>query len=475
MEPDISLEVLNMSLSKKLTLSFIFSIIISIFIISFISNTMINNKFDVYLIEEQNKKFEKIRNDINDLFIKKGDNLTSNDISNYASMEGIYIEIKDPQNNMICHSNNSNKLHKGMMGNMMRRHHRMMNPNFNNIGNYVEKTFSLLDENKVIGTLVIGYIDNSHLTESAMIFKDTLSTSFFISGIITIILGFIVSVFLSKGLANPLVNITNTANQIRNGNLESRSTVKTNTKEIFQLSHSINCLAETLEKQENLRKRYALDIAHELRTPLTTLKSHVEAMLDGIWEPNDEHLIILMGEIDRLTKLVEDLKNTFKTLEGQLNVKKTKFNISTELKNIVSGFEPLFNQKNYILESSIEEDVEIFMDKDRLKQIMYNLLSNAMKYLKDNGKVFVTLNKEKNNIKITVKDNGTGIKKEDLPFVFDRFYRADISRNKETGGTGLGLSITKSLVETHGGSITVDSEFGKGTKFTIFMPITLLK
>lgn len=475
MEPDISLEVPNMSLSKKLTLSFVFSIIISIFIISFISNTMINNKFDIYLIEEQNKKFEKIRNDINSLFIEKGDNLRNQDISNYASMEGIYIEIKDSENNMVCHSNNSNKLRKGMMGNMM-RHHRMMNQNFNkNVGNYVEKTFPLLSKDEAIGTLVIGYIDNSHLTESALIFKDTLSISFFISGIITISLGFIISVFLSKELTNPLVNITNTANQMRNGNLESRSTVKTNTKEIFELSHSINYLAETLEKQEDLRKRYASDIAHELRTPLTTLKSHVEAMVDGVWEPNYEHLAILMEEIDRLTKLVEDLKNTFKTLEAQLNVKKTKFNISTELKNIISEFEPLFNQKNYILESSIEEDVEIFMDKDRLKQIMYNLLSNAMKYLKDNGKVFVTLNKEKNNIKITVKDNGTGIKKEDLPFVFDRFYRADISRNKKTGGTGLGLSITKSLVEAHGGSITVDSEFNKETKFTILIPITLLK
>ena len=464
-----------MSLSKKLTLSFVFSILISIFIISFISNTMINNKFDNYLIEEQNKKFEKIRHDINDLFIKKGQNLSSEDISNYASMEGIYIEIKDSNNDMVCHSNNHNSLHRGMMGNMMRRHHRMMNPNFNNgEGNYIEKTFSLLDENQVIGTLVIGYIDNSHLTESAVIFKDTLSTSFFISGIITIILGFISSMFLSKGLTNPLVNITNTANQMRNGNLESRSTVKTNTKEIFQLSRSINYLAETLEKQEDLRKRYASDIAHELRTPLTTLKSHVEAMVDGVWEPNDEHLTILMEEIDRLTKLVEDLKNTFKISEGQLNLNKTNFNISNEIKSIVSGFQPLFSKKNYILESSIEEDIKVLMDKDKLKQIMYNLLSNAIKYLDDDGKVMVSLINEGKHVKIMVEDNGTGIKEKDLPFIFERFYRVDASRNKKTGGTGLRLSITKTLVEAHEGSIHVESKLGKGTKFTILLPTYII-
>ena len=458
-----------MSLSKKLTLNFIFSILLSILIISFISNTMINNKFDTYLMEEQNKRFETIKNDINSLFLEKGNSIMSKDISSYAASEGIYIEIKDRENNIICHSNKNNILNQGMMGKKMRRHGKMINPSIKKArGNYVEKSFSLINNNnEIIGTLIIGYIDNAYLTESALIFKDTLDKSFIISGIMTIALGFIISILLSKGLTNPLISITNTANQMRKGNLESRSTIKSNTKEIMELSHSINYLAETLEKQEHLRKRYATDISHELRTPLTTLKSHVEAMLDGIWEPNDEHLNILMIEIDRLTKLVEDLKNTFKTLEGQLNVNKTKFNLSHEMINILAAFKPMFEKENYLLEYSIEEDIEISMDRNRLKQIMYNLLSNALKYLNQGGKVFVALIKEKNNIKITIEDNGTGIKEEDLPFVFERFYRSDISRNKETGGTGLGLSITKALVEAHGGSIDVESKFGKGTRFTI--------
>lgn len=461
-----------MSLSKKLTLSFVFSIIISIFIISFISNIMINNRFDTYLIEEQNIKFDKIYSEINELFLKKGGNLKYEDIANYASIEGIYIEIKDINSDIICHSNN--KPHRRMMGNMMRHHHRMMNPNsYIDNGNYVEKNFTLLDDNKVIGTLIIGYIDNSHLTESAAIFKGTLSKSLFVSGIITIILGFIISVFLSKGLTSPIVDITNTANQMRRGNLESRSIVKTNVKEISQLSYSINYLAETLKNQEDLRKRYALDISHELRTPLTTLKAHLEAMIDGVWDINHEHLNILIKEIDGLTKLVEDLKNTFKDLEGQLNINKTYFNISNELENIVSEFKPLFNKNNYLLESSIEENIEILMDKSRLKQIMYNLLSNTLKYLDANGKVIVNLVRRDKYIQITVKDNGTGIRKEDLPFIFERFYKGDVSRNRETGGTGLGLSIVKALVEAHGGSVSAESELGKGTKFTILLPIEI--
>ncbi|HSH35948.1 histidine kinase dimerization/phospho-acceptor domain-containing protein, partial [Schnuerera sp.] len=352
-----------MSLSKKLTFSFIFAILVSIFIISFISNVMINKKFDSYLIEERNTKFENIRHNINQLFLEEGNNLTHKDISNYASLEGINIEIRDHNNDLVCKSNNTNMMHKGMMGQMMRRHG-MKNPN-KNIGNYVEKRFPLLDGDVTIGTLIIGYIDNSHLTESALLFKNTLSISFIISAIITIILGLIISIVLSKGLSRPLVNITSTANEMRDGNLRSRSYIKTNTKEIKELNYSINYLAETLEKQENLRKRYASDIAHELRTPLTTLKSHVEAIMDGVWEPTNKHLAILLGEIDRLSILVDDLKNTFRFLEAKLNINKTNFNISNELNNILSQFNPLFIKDNFILESSIEDNIEVVMDKNR--------------------------------------------------------------------------------------------------------------
>lgn len=462
-----------MTLSKKLMLSFVFSIIFSIFITSFISNTMINRRFDSYLIEEQNNTFEQIRKDINQVFIEKEGNLTSEDISKYASIEGIYIEIRNPNDNTLCHSNNKDILHKNMMGRMM-RHHRKMNSNFYNKGNYVEKTFSLLDyDNNIIGNLIIGYIDNSHLTQSALVFKDTLSISFVISGIIAVIIGFIISMFLSKSLTNPLINITNVANEIRNGRLDTRSDTKINIKEVEELSHSINYLAETLENQESLRKRYASDIAHELRTPLTTLKSHVEAIIDGIWEANDEHLTILLDEINRLTKLVEDLRNTFKSLEVHLNMNRTRFNISYEIKNIISTFKPIFEKENYSLETSIEEDIQVSMDKDRLKQIMNNLLSNSIKHLKDNGKVTVSLSNSQNNIIITVEDNGVGIKEEDLPHIFERFYKADTSRSKETGGAGLGLAITKSLVEAHSGSIHVESKFGEGTKFTILLPIDI--
>lgn len=453
-----------MKLSRKLILSFTFTILIAIFITSFMANTMINKRFDSYLIEEQNIKFEKIRDEISILLSEKVSNISYEDISYLAASEDIYIEIMDADNNVLYQSNNMH--HGGMMGNMM-KHHMKMKGN----GKYVEKTYELMNEGRTIGSLIIGYIDNSYLTESALIFKDTLSAAFAISGIITIIVGFIVSIFLSKGLTSPLVNITNTANEMRLGKLSSRSQIQTNTSELKELSKSIDYLGETLEKQESLRKKYASDIAHELRTPLTTLKSYLEAVIDGVWEVNDQYLLILMEEVNRLNKLVDDLRFTFEHSETQAIINKTKFNLSQEIENIVSTFKPIYNSKNYSLKLSTEKDIDVLMDKDKLKQILYNLLSNSIRFLRDNGKVTVSLSKEGNLAKIIVEDNGIGIKEEDLPHLFERFYRADISRNKETGGTGLGLSIVKNLVELHGGNISVDSEYGKGTKFTIMLPL----
>lgn len=455
-----------MKLSKKLTLSFIFSILISIIIISFISNLMINNRFENYLAEEQQVKLQQICDEINDLYNKNGYVLYQREINSYASLENVTIEIRDLNDNILYTSNNRNIMDP--MGGMHRRMRRMHNiPE----GNYVEKSYPLLEGNKEVGKLIIGFIDNAYLTESAMIFKDTLTKSFFISAIFTVLVGLGTSTMLSKSLTSPLLEIRNTAVEMRKGNLNRKSNINTNTVEILELSDSINYLGETLAKQENIRKKYASDISHELRTPLATLKSHLEAIIDGIWEPSEEHLDVLMKEIDRLSSLVDDLKDSFKSEELELVLNKTKFNMSKEIDDIITTFTPLYTKEGFHIESAIEDNIEINMDRDKLKQIMYNLLSNSIKYLDKEGKVSVILKEDSNNVILKVIDNGIGIEEKYLPFIFDRFYRSDTSRNKNTGGTGLGLSIVKSIVEAHGGSIEIESKYEEGTKITILIPL----
>lgn len=464
-----TLEVRKMKLAKKMTFSFIFAILVSIFIISFISNYMINNRFEIYLFEEQENKLGQISDEINRLYSENDFTLYQNDIDSYASLEDVYIEIKDLDNNTLYTSSSNSGM--GGMHNKGHMSKGMMGMHQSQPGNYVEKPFPLLQKDTTVGVLILGYIDNAYLTESAIVFKDTLSKSFLLSGVLTILFGIMISIYLSKSLTNPLIHIRNSAVAIQKGNLDSRSKVNTNTTEIVELSDSINYLAETLSKQEDIRKRYASDISHELRTPITTLKSHLEAILDGVWDNNEEHLNILLMEVHRLTGLVDDLKTSFSSEEYELNLNKSKFNMSKEVHNIIDTFKPIYIKEDHFLTSSIEEGIIINMDLDKLKQIIYNLLSNAIKYLDKKGTVYINLKAENNQATLIIEDNGIGMKKEDLPYIFDRFYRSDSSRNRDTGGTGLGLSIVKSFVEAHNGTIHIDSVYGKGTEIRIVFPL----
>lgn len=459
-----------MKLSKKLILSFISLIIVSITIISLTSNAMINRRFENYLITEREDKFENIYKVINELYVNSNFKLDPMELKHYALSEDINIIIQDMQGNILY--NSSTGMGMGRMGRMGGMHHGGMNHMMNiPQGEYVEKVYKLLHDNNIVGSLIIGYIDNAYLTESAILFKNTLGKSFIISGLITIFIGILVSIFLSNRLTTPLINIRNTANEIQSGNLNAKSIVNTNIKEILDLSSSINYLGGTLSQQENIRKRYASDISHELRTPLTTLKTHIEAIIDGIWEPTKEHLDILMSEITRLSNLVDDLRDSFNAEEYNINLKKTRFNISEELENIITSFIPIYSQKGYNISQYIEKNIEVFMDIDKFKQIINNLLTNAFHYLGKDGKVSIKLTKLNNKLNLSIEDNGIGIKEENLPLIFDRFYRADTSRNKTTGGTGLGLSIVKSIVEAHGGNIYIKSQYGKGTKVVMNFPL----
>jgi len=465
---------MKMSLMKKLSIGFLLTAIVSILIASLVSNKMIGKKFNNYLIDEHKTKVDKITTVIDGLYdeIAGFSNDNKEEILRYANAEELYIEVKDLNGVVLFTSGSSNLEKKPMSGSMMNS----MMKNFSEInpGQYTEDSYPLTKSNKATGTIVFGYYGTSFLNTGAITFKMTMNRSFFLSIFIALIFGLIISIFLSKQISSPLAKITDTANRVRNGNLEARSNVTSKTKEIVDLNVSINYLAETLQSQEVLRKRLTSDMAHELRTPLTNLKSHIEALLDKIWEPTEEMLASFYEEIQRLIKLVEGLNDIAKLEQTNLNLNKSKFNLSLELEKITTSFEPLYNNIGSKINSNLIPNVEVLMDKDKLKQIMYNLLSNSLKYSKLNGEVLLTLKSEDDNIIIEVKDNGIGISEKDLPFIFERFYRSDKSRDKNTGGTGIGLTIVKAIAEAHNGTITVDSTLGEESTFILTFPKKVL-
>jgi signal transduction histidine kinase len=267
----------------------------------------------------------------------------------------------------------------------------------------------------------------------------------------------------------PISRVIKTAQMISKGYFNDRITETTNTKEILQLTTTINDLGETLQKQETLRKRLTADVAHELRTPLATLQSHMEAMIDGIWEADTERLKSCHEEIIRINGMVGDLEKLARYEGENLILNKSKFDIYELIQHISKNYEIEFINKGIQISFSGQKEI-IHADKDKLSQVIINLISNALKYTPKGGAVELNLKGNDNTVEVVVKDTGMGIPAQDLPYIFERFYRADRSRNRMTGGAGIGLTISKAIVEAHKGMITVKSEPYAGTEFSVVLP-----
>jgi signal transduction histidine kinase len=218
-----------------------------------------------------------------------------------------------------------------------------------------------------------------------------------------------------------------------------------------------------MKESRRRQRRLTADVAHELRTPLTCLQGNIEALIDGIWEPTTERLESCNEEIQRLTKLVSDL-SLLTDLEWEyVKLRKVDFDIAGLLEVTAGQFRAEAERKGIKLILDTESRI-VHADYDRVKQVFVNIVSNALKYT-DGGSV-VLRNRGR---EISVTDTGCGIADEDLPRVFERFYRADSSRNRGTGGSGVGLTIARALARAHGWDTTADSELGKGSVFRIYI------
>ncbi|MBO1265565.1 ATP-binding protein [Proteiniclasticum sp. SCR006] len=299
----------------------------------------------------------------------------------------------------------------------------------------------------------------------------TINFIYLLSAVISLIIGMLLRNRIKGIFLRPIYAIQDNARRIEEGEYQLVENVNTDTVELDELAGSIKKMALRLQNQEILRRRLTADIAHELRTPLSTVNSHLEAFIDGVWEPTPERLVLLQDEIRRLTSLIRDLGDLSYMESGEIRLAMSKVNLTELITNIMDGFEPLFLSDGKILLDDLAKDVFVYGDSDRLNQVLVNILSNALKYTDEGDSVEVVLREKKKTAEIIIKDNGIGIEKKDIPYVFERFYRSDLSRNRSTGGKGIGLTITRSLVEAHQGTIEVESESGKGTTMTIILPL----
>jgi len=285
-----------------------------------------------------------------------------------------------------------------------------------------------------------------------------------------LLVAILVGTLLARGLSGPLRALTRAAQNITSGQLDSQVKVR-GSDEIGQLGLAFNSMSQEVARVNQLRKQMTADIAHDLRTPLTVISGYIESMRDGVLKPTPERLALIYSEIERLQNLVGDLRDLSLADAGELQLNPQPLAPKTLLEKAAELFRYPAEQKGIALEVETDENLpEIHADEARMMQVLGNLITNSLRYTNPNGKITLTANACDGGVEICVKDTGEGIDPEDLPYIFNRFQRGDKSRHAENSESGLGLAIVKTLVESHGGSTSAESERGAGTTVRLKMP-----
>ena len=320
--------------------------------------------------------------------------------------------------------------------------------------------------NDYMGQLIITYGTGEFAANELM---TNIKSSILIAVLISVTIGIIIALILSTNITNPIKQISDATLKIKDGdyniNLKDSKII-----ELENLQNNIKYLSINLKNQKFVRKQYAQDISHELRTPITNLQLYIEAIKDGVIDADEQTLTSLLEEIHRLEGLVVNLNKSFNDNSEYLKINKKEFNLSEHINSLLDTVKPRLNKLDISLIEEIKDGIIINSDKDKISQIVQNLVSNAIKAIKDDGLIRVSLSEDKNKIYLVVKDNGVGISDEKKEAIFERFYRIDDARNTKLNGHGLGLSITKNFVESLGGKIKLKSRLGKGSTFSVILP-----
>ena len=310
------------------------------------------------------------------------------------------------------------------------------------------------------------------LTKADSAFREKTFNAMALAAVVAICISVVIGSLVSRMLTKPIHRITSTAKQIRDGDLSARTGLRGD-DEIDQLGETFDEMATSLEKDMKHEKRLTSDVAHELRTPLMAMLATVEAMQDGVYPTDDEHLETVASETRRLARLVQQMLDLSRMENSTAPLNLEPVDMVPFVRSIVNGQERLFADRDLRLRFADEtqgHDDVVEADPDMITQCVINLMSNAMRYTPEGGWVVVSVLSDRKHVSIAVSDTGIGIAKDDLSRIFGRFWRADASRAREAGGLGVGLAVTKQIVERHHGYISVESELGKGTTFTIHLP-----
>ena len=277
------------------------------------------------------------------------------------------------------------------------------------------------------------------------------------------------TLFLSRRILAPVESLSTAARALAKGDFSSRVEVRSK-DEVGELAQTFNTMAKELGRTEEVRRSLVADVAHELRTPVSNLRGYLEAVRDGLINPDEVTLKSMHEEVLLLTRLIEDLQELALAESGQLALYRQPCDLAGLVRQAVVAIGPRSDAKGITVEVDAPQTLRAQADPERIGQVLRILLVNATNYTAEDGRVLVTASGGDHLLTVSVRDTGSGISDDQLAYVFDRFYRVDKSRSRTTGGVGLGLTIAKRLVEAHGGTIIVESQEGVGSTFTFTLP-----
>jgi len=315
------------------------------------------------------------------------------------------------------------------------------------------------------------YVMISGMGTAEQAFLDTFHNTLRLAALAAVLIAIILAALLSRLITRPMRQLATAAGKIASGDLSQRIE-KISGDEVGEMSASFNAMAEELEKREKSRRQMTADIAHELRNPLSIIQGNLEAWLDGVIEPNPKQIASVYDETVLLSRLVTDLKDLSMAEAGQLILHQSSLDIGELINAEASNIKKRCEEKKVSISTELPQNLPLaFVDSDRIRQVLHNLLDNALRHTSSGGTIKISASAEPAGwITICVADSGSGIHPDDLPHVFDHFYKVDRSRQRGHGGAGIGLAIVKQLVEAHGGKVWVESRLRHGSSFYFTMP-----
>jgi signal transduction histidine kinase len=301
-------------------------------------------------------------------------------------------------------------------------------------------------------------------------FLDQLRRATWLAALAGVLAAVLLGVVVARYLALPLRRLSHAAERVGRGDLDQQVPVSSD-DELGHLARAFNAMTGDLKRLDESRRHLVADIAHELGTPLSVLQANLEGMLDGVVQITPERLAALHTQVRLLSRLVSDLRDLSLAQAGRLVLDRRPSDLAELITDAVAAALPRADEKRIALQARIAKEIgALAIDRDRILQVVHNLLDNAIRHTPAGGEVTVGLEAAGDEVRLWVKDTGPGMPPDELDRVFDRFYRLDASRARSSGGSGLGLAIVRSLVEAHGGRVWADSRPGGGSTFTVALP-----